>query len=148
MELALLRRRKTTSPAPWHLRAVAVLTLLWFGFGAVRFLAVKTGAFGSIYPSSAELALFASFPALPNAFWALGVWGGLAGSALLLVRSKWAVQGFTMALVSLLGVSTYLFVLLGKSASIYDMPVALTTWFVTLASMLYATRIEDTDLLH
>jgi hypothetical protein len=46
------------------------------------------------------LAYMDTYPAWADALWAFGVWGGLLGSLLLLLRRRWAVPAF---LVSLLG---------------------------------------------
>jgi hypothetical protein len=37
-------------------------------------------------------------PAWMTGVWAIGVWGALAGSVLLLLRSKWAVHVFAASL--------------------------------------------------
>ena len=45
-----------------------------------------------------QLAYFNSFPAWAVALWAIGVWGGLAGSILLLLRHRWAVPTLAVSL--------------------------------------------------
>jgi hypothetical protein len=47
----------------------------------------------------AILAYNDSFPVWAHAGWAIGVWGGLAGAILLLVRSRYAVWAFVLSLV-------------------------------------------------
>ena len=44
-----------------------------------------------------EIAYFASFPAWVVAVWALGVWGSVAGSILLLLRSRHAPAVFALS---------------------------------------------------
>jgi hypothetical protein len=46
-----------------------------------------------------QLAYFDSLPAWLTAFWALGVWGGLAGSILLLIRRRYAVWAFGLSVI-------------------------------------------------
>jgi hypothetical protein len=45
-----------------------------------------------------QLAYFYSFPKWVIASWALSVWGGVAGSAALLLRRWWAVPVFAVSL--------------------------------------------------
>ena len=44
-------------------------------------------------------AFFDSFPAWASALWAVGVWGSVAGSLLLLMRSRHAATAFAVSLV-------------------------------------------------
>jgi hypothetical protein len=46
-----------------------------------------------------QIAYMDSLPGWLTAFWALGVWGGLAGSVLLLVRSRYAVWAFAISFI-------------------------------------------------
>ena len=52
--------------------------------------------------SAEERAFFDSFPAWTEAFWAIGVWGALIGSVLLLARSRYAVHAFGASLVGMI----------------------------------------------
>ena len=45
------------------------------------------------------LAWIDAFPIWAQFGWGLGVWGGLAGSVLLLLRSRWAVWAFGLSLL-------------------------------------------------
>ena len=51
--------------------------------------------------NEAEIGYMLSMPAWMSAFWALGVWGSVLGSVLLLVRSRHAVTAFLLSLVGL-----------------------------------------------
>ena len=68
-----------------------------------------------IWPSSAfeQKAFFASFPVWMKAFWAIGVWGAIAGSLLLLLRSRHAVTAFGLSLAGLAINSFWQFALSG-----------------------------------
>jgi hypothetical protein len=48
---------------------------------------------------NAMLAWVDGFPLYAQVGWALGVWMGLLGSVLLLIRSRWAVWAFGLSLV-------------------------------------------------
>jgi hypothetical protein len=87
--------------APRHLLIVGVLALLWNAMGAFDYVMTETR--NSSYMSSFtadQLAYFNSFPKWAIATWAVGVWGGVVGSLLLLFRRRLAVIVFTVSLLS------------------------------------------------
>jgi len=86
--------------APIHLWIVGILTLLWNGFGCFDYFMTKTNnqAYLSQMPADA-VAYGNSLPAFATFFWAIGVWGGLAGAILLLMRSRHSVVAFGVSLV-------------------------------------------------
>lgn len=88
---------------PTHLWIVGVLSLLWNAMGAVDYTMTKLRQPEYMAAFSAEqLDYFYSFPLWANIGWALGVWGSVLGSILLLLRSGHAV---TALLVSLVGIA-------------------------------------------
>ncbi|MCY1672214.1 hypothetical protein OVA07_14500 [Novosphingobium sp. SL115] len=99
-------------PAPAHLWAVGVISLLWNSFGCVDYTMTKldpVGYLASMNMGPTEVAYMQAMPVWFNAFWALGVWGSLAGSVLLLLRSRHAVTVFALALLGLLVTQLYQF---------------------------------------
>ncbi|MES2120323.1 MAG: hypothetical protein V4513_07070 [Pseudomonadota bacterium] len=90
---------------PAHLWIVGILSLLWNGFGCYDYFMTRTK--GAAYidsmmdtgQGSAIMAYVNSFPIWVAAAWGLGVWGGLAGSILLLMRSRHAVTAFAVSMV-------------------------------------------------
>ncbi|MEP7223299.1 MAG: hypothetical protein ABI673_11615 [Novosphingobium sp.] len=93
--------------APWHYWAVAVVSSVWNGFGGVDYTMTKlrnldylTKAAGSRAEAERMLAVIDAFPVWATTLWALGVWGSVLGSVLLLVRSRHAVAAFFVSLVS------------------------------------------------
>ena len=90
-------------PRPWHLWAVGVVSLLWNAFGCFDYTMMQTRNEAYLAAFTAEQrAYFESFPAWMEAFWALGVWGALAGSIALLFASRHAVMLFALSLLGLL----------------------------------------------
>lgn len=88
--------------APAHLWIVGILALLWNGYGCYEYLMTETRNEAFLSKQPAEwVAYWESLPAWLTAFWAIGVWGGLAGAALLLMRSRHAVWAFALSLVGL-----------------------------------------------
>lgn len=86
---------------PWHLWLVGVLALLWNGYGGYDYVMTQTNnaAYLANY-TEAQRAYFDSFPMWMEAVWAIGVWGGVLGSILLLLRSKWAFHALLASLIA------------------------------------------------
>lgn len=90
---------------PAHLWIVGVLATLWNAFGAYDYVMTRmrnTDYFQSMMPDvdpQAMLAWVDAFPLYAQVGWAFGVWGGLAGSILLLLKSRWAVWAFAVSLI-------------------------------------------------
>lgn len=82
---------------PAHLWIVGGLGTLWNAFGAFDYFKTRMQDeeyLRSMMPNvdpQAMLAWIDAFPLWAQTGWALGVWMGLAGSLLLLLRSRWAV---------------------------------------------------------
>ena len=91
-----------TVRTPWHLWVVGVVSLLWNGFGAYDFVMSSTQ--GETYMRAAGMtqAMIDYYNAMPTWMWGpwiLGVWGAVAGSILLLMRSRFAVWAFGLSLI-------------------------------------------------
>jgi hypothetical protein len=99
----------TTAQArtPVHLWIVGALALLYSGFGAydyilshmrdVRYIA---NSMPGVDPNAA-LAWMDAFPIYAKIGWGLGVWGGLLGAILLLMRSRYAVWAYAISLIGI-----------------------------------------------
>ena len=91
--------------APWHLWVVGLVSLAWNAFGGVDYAMTRTRNLAYLeaaMPGTAPqgvLAYIDSFPLWVQLGWGLGVWGAIAGSLLLLIRSRWAVTAFAVSLV-------------------------------------------------
>lgn len=106
-----------TNQAPWHLWVVGILGLLWNGFGGYDYymsqtaneehIAAMTEPFG--FEAEVATQYFASFPLWADAAWALGVWGSIAGSLLLLLRSRFAFHAFAASIIGLVLAMFYQF---------------------------------------
>lgn len=96
---------------PAHLWVVGILATVWNSFGCYDYFMSETHneKYLSMYGSSAAamIAYLDSFPAWAIGAWALGVWGALAGSLLLLARSRHAVLAFAVSLLGLLALTIY-----------------------------------------
>ncbi len=141
---------------PMLLWAVGGLSTLWSGFGCFDYLMTRmrdTDYLARMMPTvdpAATLAWVDSFPLWAQFGWGLGVWAGLAGSVLLLLRSRWAVWAFGLSLVgALLGLG-YQIVAAPPLAGAEDpmskaMPFVII--LVAVALFLYARAMEKKGVL-
>jgi hypothetical protein len=91
---------KTTN-GPWHLWSVGIIGGLWSSMGLVSFILTQMNvdAVMSRFPPQ-QREYFESFPFWTIAFWAIGVFGGVIGCLLLLLRNRLA---FHVLLASAIG---------------------------------------------
>ena len=80
------------STRPWHLWVIGILGLLWSLMGVVSFLLtqMRVEAVMSRFPPQ-QRTYFESFPLWVVALWSIGVFGGLIGCLLLLMKNPLAV---------------------------------------------------------
>lgn len=95
----------TKSAVPWHLWVVGVIAVLWNAYGGYDYIMSVTQ--GATYMAAAgmtpeQIAYYDAMPAWMMSVWAIGVWGGVAGSILLLLRSKLAFPVFAVSLAAFL----------------------------------------------
>jgi hypothetical protein len=94
-----------TTRTPWHLWVVGVVSLLWNGFGGYDFIMTTTQGEAYFRASGFDQAMIDYYNAMPTWMyvpWVLGVWGAVAGSILLLMRSRFAVHAFALSLLGAL----------------------------------------------
>ena len=101
MEDAIDTRPRT----PVHLWIVGIVALLWNAIGCYDYLMTRmrnTEYFEKMMPTvdpQEMLAWVDGFPIWAQFGWGLGVWGGLIGALLLLVRSRWAVWALGLSMI-------------------------------------------------
>lgn len=129
---------------------VAVLSLLWNAFGALDYTLtnLRYAAYLKNFPPE-MVQVIDAMPVWTLAAWALGVWGALAGSILLLIRSRFAIHAFAVSLLGLAVSSSYQFTL--------DLPASLDTkgmnammlviWIIAVGLLLYAIRMRRQGVL-
>ena len=90
---------------PAHLWIVGALGTLWNAFGCYDYLMTRTrntDYLASMMPDAdpqAVLAWVDAFPTWAQFGWGLGVWMGLLGAVLLLVRSQYAFWAFALSFI-------------------------------------------------
>ena len=141
---------------PVHLWIVGALALLFGCFGGYDYLMTRmrntdyiAGSMPGVDPNAA-LAWVDSMPLYAQVGWGLGVWLGLAGALLLLLRSRWAVWAYGLSFVGAVLSLGYQLALApplpGADATIYKvMPVVII--LITLALFLYVRVMEKKGVL-
>jgi hypothetical protein len=91
----------TTPGGPWHLWLIGIIGGLWSSIGVLSFLLTQMNveAVMSRFPPQ-QREYFESFPLWAVAFWAIGVFGGVIGCLLLLLKNRLA---FHVLLASVIG---------------------------------------------
>lgn len=132
--------------APAHLWIVGIVSALWNAFGCYDYLMTVTrnDAYLANFPAGV-LAYYDSLPTWLTGFWAIGVWGGLAGSVLLLMRSRHSVLAFGLSLVgAIIGIG-YQLVIKPMPANLTQGMMGIMPYVAILvaAFLLWYSRDED-----
>ena len=103
-----------TSKTPWHVWLVGVVAVLFNAIGAFDYVMSMTQ--GASYLAKAgmtpaQIAHYMEMPTWMIAVWAIGVWGAMLGSVLILLRNKLAFPVFAVSLAAFLVSLVYTYVL-------------------------------------
>lgn len=144
----------TGRSTPAHLWIVGILATVWNAFGCYDYFMSETHneKYLSMYGSSAQdmIAYLDSFPTWAIGAWAVGVWGALAGSLLLLARSRHAVLAYAISLLGLLVLTVYQY---GMSHPVAAMRTTgmnvmeLVIWAIGIFLLWYAWTMEKKGVL-
>jgi hypothetical protein len=150
-------QQAVSARAPAHLWIVGILSLLWNCFGAYDYTMTKTQ--GATYiatampgvDANAALAWINDMPMYAQIGWALGVWLGLLGSVLLLIRSRWAVWSFGLSLLGAVLSLGYQLALAPPMPGATETPMMkimpAVILLIALALFLYARAMEKKGVL-
>jgi hypothetical protein len=141
----------TTPDRPWHLWVIGIIGGLWSAIGVLSFVLTQMNveAVMSRFPPQ-QREYFASFPWWADAFWAIGVLGGVIGCLLLLLKNRLA---FPVLLASVAGtiVSNLggLFLLGGMEVMVETSALGSTVFPVIVAAFLayYARAMSKKGVL-
>ena len=91
----------TTAGRPWHVWLIGIIGGLWNSIGVLSFVLTQMNveAVMSRFPPQ-QREYFQSFPLWAVAFWAIGVFGGVIGCLLLILKNRLA---FHVLLASVIG---------------------------------------------
>ena len=104
---------------PWHHWLVGLLAIVWNGFGAMDYTMTQLRGdawLRDMNMTDAQIAYFHGMPGWAMAVWAIGVWGGVLGGVLLLLRSRHAVALFAISLTAFVIGLIYTYLLSGGAA--------------------------------
>lgn len=146
---------QTRTPA--HLWIIGVPALLWNCFGSYDYVMSHmrdTQYIASSMPGvdpSAALAWMDGFPLYAKLGWALGVWGGLLGAILLLIRSRYAVWAFGLSMVGIVLSIGYQMIaapkLPGSPRSAMSTAIPYVIAAIGLALLLYSSAMHKRGVL-
>lgn len=143
---------------PAHLWFVGILSVLWNCFGAydyvmshVRDARYIASSMPGVDPNAA-LAWMDAFPIYAKIGWALGVWGGLLGAILLLIRSRFAVLAFALSMLGIVLSIGYQLVAGPKlpgapQGALYTM-MPYVIILISLALLAYSNAMQKKGVLH
>lgn len=138
-----------TTRAPWHLWLVGTVAVLFNAIGVFDFvMSMARGAeyMASVGMTPAQIAHYQEMPAWMMAVWAIGVWGAMAGSVLILLRNKLAATVFGVSLAAFLISVFYTYVLtnggeiMGQAMAVTSVVIAALLLFFLWYSRLMAKR--------
>jgi hypothetical protein len=137
--------------APTHLWIVGILATLWNAFGCYDYYMTQTAnqTYLAKFPAD-MIAYMNGLPAWLTAAWAVGVWGGLAGSVLLLVRSRYSVWAFALSLIGAVVGLGYQMFMTAMPASMKAGMMGIMPWvIIVIAAFLlwYSWSAEKKGLL-
>ena len=142
---------------PIHLWIVGALSLIWSCFGSYDYLMTRMRNADYIAASmpgtdpNAVLAWVDAFPLYAQIGWGLGVWMGLAGSILLLLRHRWAVWAYGLSLTgALLGLGYQIAPappLEGAHETVMMKAVPYIVILIAVGLFLYARSLEKKGVL-
>lgn len=100
------------SRAPWYHWPIALAALLWYVAGAADYALtrLRVPAYLSQF-SPDQVAYFQSMPTWVDAAWAVGVWVGLVGAVLLVMRMGIAVLPLAASCAAMVAATVWLLVL-------------------------------------
>jgi hypothetical protein len=149
-------QQAVSTRTPAHLWIVGILSLLWNSMGCFDYVMTRmrnTDYLASAMPSvdpNAMLAWIDGFPIYAQIGWGLGVWMGLLGSILLLLRNRWAVWSYGLSLLgAILGLGYQIALappLAGADRTI-DKAMPFVIILVALGLFVYARAMEKRAVL-
>jgi uncharacterized membrane protein len=138
---------RITAGTPVHLWIVGLASLIWNLAAAHEYLMINIrdpDYLEQIGGGAGMMQTIDAFPHSVMAAWAIGVWGAVAGSLLLLLRSRHSVLAFALSLLGT-AVNTLYLAAVGlpeDMATLGAMLMSLTVWVVAVLLLLYSVRMR------
>lgn len=144
---------QATARPPVHFWIVAVVATLWNAFGACDYLMSRLHSVAwmkTMMPDADPATVYGYVDAMPiwaSVGWGLGVWGGLLGAVLLLVRSRHAVTAFLVSLVGMALSFGYQFLVATPPPPMDDKIVPLVVIVIGVGLLVYARAMRSRGVL-
>lgn len=132
---------------PWHVWAVAILTLLWNGSGAITIFMAQAGMLPNLDANEANY--YAAQPAWLVVSTAIATLAPVAAGIALLLRSRVAVALFALSVAAVLFNNAYELIA-GTSLVLADRGAAIVTTIIVVIAVLqlvYAWRQKKRTVL-
>lgn len=128
---------ETRAKVHWSFWIVGVVALIWNGMGSMNYVFQMTAESVEAY-REIEQAIITNRPAWATAAFAVGVFGGVVGAVLLLLRKAAAINVFIVSLIGVVVVTAHtvslgLDMAVGEFVVIVVMSVAVAAFFVWYA---------------
>jgi hypothetical protein len=125
--------------SPWHVWLVGVIAVLFNAIGVFDYVMSMTQ--GASYMASAgmtpaQIAHYQGMPIWMRVVWAVGVWGAMLGSVLILLRNKLAFPVFAVSLAAFLVSLIYTYVLT-NGGEILGGQMAMTNVVITVLLLFF-----------
>ena len=143
--------------APMHLWIIGGLGTLWNAFGAYDYLMTRmrnTDYLASMMPTvdpQAVLAWVDAFPIWAQFGWGLGVWMGLIGCVMLLLRHRWSVPALGLSMVgAIVGLGYQIFAAAPLAGTEGNTMMAVMPWVIIAVAVglyLYARSMQKKGAL-
>jgi FtsH-binding integral membrane protein len=144
-------QQAVSARTPAHLWIVGILALLWNCFGCLDYTMTNLKNQAWLAQMTADQRAFMdSLPSWLTAFWALGVWGGLVGSILLLMRNRYAVWAYAISCVGAVVGLGYQIAIAKMPASMKAGAMGLLPWgiiLITIILLWYAMNAQKKGVL-
>lgn len=119
------------SRTPVHLWVVGIFALVWSALGCFDYWMTMTANQTYLAKMPADqIAYMNALPKWLTAMWALGVWGGLLGSILLLVRSRYALWAYGLSFIGAVVGLGYQMFMTKQPASMTAGGMAVIPWVI------------------
>ena len=121
--------------APAHLWIIGIVSLIWNALGCYDYVMTMTNDPSWMSQFTAEqIAYWEGLPAWNAGTWAIGVWGGLAGAVLLLMRSRYSVWVYALSLAgAVIGLGYQMF-MTEMPASMKEGFMAFMPWVIIIVA--------------
>lgn len=136
-----------SAKTPWHLWAVAIVTLLWNGSGAVTIMLAQAGRLEGIRPD--EAAYYAAQPSWFVVLTDIATLAPVAAGIALLLRSQLAVWLFGLSL-GLIVINNAYELAAGTSRALANQGAAIVTaiiFVIAVLQLVYSTAMKKRGVL-